>query len=205
MSPKKKLELNTNKKILLRFVALIVLGILVQIGATYLLNGIMESFAPLANTNEEYNQLIDNLTQNDLRIMVHVMLIAPLLEEAVFRFAFIGLGLKIWNDKREEPSTIKRFWILNVISSLLFGIYHGNIVQGIYGFLLGMMLGYIYFYLGKYLASLVVHMVINTSGLYLTGYLPSSMKPGMMIVIGSIVMLICIALLKCVQKYSQEY
>lgn len=185
----------TNKDtvmVMIRFVALIVLGILVQIGASYLLNGIMLSTSDLSEINKEYSAVVESLTQIDIKVLVHTMIVAPVVEEAVFRFAFIGLLYKLWNDySKDRPTITVKFWVLNVISSLMFAIYHPNGVQRVYAFILGMMLGYVYFYLGKYIASLVVHMVINTSGVYLTPLLPDTMSYNQMIIIGSVVMLIC--------------
>ena len=57
-----------------------------------------------------------------------------------------------------------------LISSALFGIYHGNVVQGVYAFVLGSVLAMIYVYYGNILAAIVFHgignIIIFLSGIY---------------------------------------
>ena len=57
------------------------------------------------------------------------VLILPLTEELVFR------GLGYWRIRRELP-----FWGAAVLSAVYFGLYHGNIYQGIYACFLGFLL-----------------------------------------------------------------
>ena len=44
-----------------------------------------------------------------------------------------------------------------VVSALMFGIYHGNLVQGIYAFLIGMLLCLVYERTGRLLAAALFH------------------------------------------------
>lgn len=48
-----------------------------------------------------------------------------------------------------------------VLSALMFGLYHGNLVQAIYGFVLGYLAVYIYEKYGSLKASILFHSVIN--------------------------------------------
>ena len=193
-----------NRKIILRFIILIITGILIEIGAVYLLDGIMNMLPGMEEINDSYSEVIDTLTVLEPKMIMQVIVVSPVLEEAVFRFSFIGLGLKLIGNLKKGSREIVNFWILNVISSIFFALYHGNIIQGSYAFLLGLLLGYIYYYLGKYLASLTVHMIINTSGLYLVPYLPSEMSDPLKIVIGTIVMLICLVTVKLLKEYIHK-
>lgn len=182
----------SNKNKVMYFVALIALGILVQIGAIYIMNGILMGFASLSEIGEQYSELSDSLTTLEFKQTIQVILISPVLEELVFRFTFIGLVLKMIRDIKDFKGS---FWSVNIVASIMFGIYHWNIVQFVYATILGLMLGFIFYKMGGYLASLIVHMVINTAGLYLTPYLPENLSPIIMCILGCAVMGIAIALL----------
>lgn len=189
-----------NKSKMVYFAALIALGIIVQIGAAYVMNGILFSGQAFNAVNEEYSKVSDKLTAPDFRQIIQTILISPVLEEFVFRFAFIGLVIKLAKDVFAK-ATLDRigdnrlFWIVNVLASILFGIYHFNIVQFVYASILGLMLGFIFYKMGGYVASLMVHVVINTAGVYLTPLLPDSIAPMAMVVIGIAVLIIAIAVL----------
>ena len=72
---------------------------------------------------------------------------APVSEELLFRGIFY--------QKAEELSG--RWKAAALFSSLLFGVYHGNPVQGIYGFLTGMVLCLVYEKTGRLSAAMLFH------------------------------------------------
>lgn len=156
---------NKNINTMIYYTAHIVLGIIIQLGAVFLLSGatrIVESYGVGANEAANYGEIIENLSVPSPGMIVYVIFAAPLIEELVFRLGLIGLGRKIC-----------KFWIANVISSLLFGLYHGNLTQGIYAFFLGMVLGIIFQYASGYISCFLVHMMINASGLAINDRLES--------------------------------
>ncbi len=76
--------------------------------------------------------------------------ITPIAEEILFR------GI-IYNS-------VKRMFQLRsamIISAALFGMYHGNTVQGIYAFVMGLLMAYMYEYFGDYRVPVAIHMVSN--------------------------------------------
>lgn len=78
--------------------------------------------------------------------------ISPIAEEAIFR------GL-IYNRMKRCFG-----WIAALIfSSLLFGAYHGNVVQAVYGMLLGLMIAYSYELYKNFAAPLLFHAIANIS------------------------------------------
>ncbi len=79
-------------------------------------------------------------------------MISPIAEEAVFR------GVMYNRMKR----CFGMVWAL-FISSLLFGCYHGNVVQAIYGTLLGMAMAYVYEKYESFVAPVLFHGVANIS------------------------------------------
>jgi len=170
-----------NFKLILCVLALILTGFLVQVGATYILDAIFIMFPSLVSVQADYVNTISDLTTMEAKMLVYVCFFAPLVEELVFRLGLIGLGRKI-----------VKFWIVNVIQAILFGIYHGNIVQGCYAFLLGLFLGVMFEYGGGFFTTFIIHVVINTSGLYITPLLPANIAPVYKIVVGLICAVICV-------------
>ncbi len=76
--------------------------------------------------------------------------ISPLTEEMLFR----GIVFK------EATSFMKPF-VAALVSSAIFGFYHGNTVQLFYSFLLGMILCQAYRYSRKFIVPVVLHGVVN--------------------------------------------
>lgn len=136
---------------------LIILGICLQFGTSYILNLVLNA---LPNAASQYSEIQDELVQFNVMSVFTVCILAPLLEEAVFRILILRLGAKF------IP-----FWIMNIIQAVLFGLYHGNWIQGIYAFLIGMILGYTMHACEWIYASVIVHMAINSSA-YVIQFIP---------------------------------
>lgn len=54
-----------------------------------------------------------------------------------------------------------------LFQGVLFGLYHGNIVQGIYACILGCLLGFVAYKANSLLASMILHFSINLSVLFI--------------------------------------
>ena len=91
--------------------------------------------------------------------LVGLGVITPICEELIFRKL-------IYRRLRDEKMSFLRAMIL---SSLIFGIYHGNLVQFIYAFLLGMMLAYLYEVYHSMVAPVIAHVLVNIIAIVLTG------------------------------------
>ena len=78
------------------------------------------------------------------------LFIGPASEELIFRGAVMD-RLKI-----AFP-----FWLANALQAALFGLYHMNVVQGIYAFLLGMVLGLVGDVTGSIFATILTHIIFN--------------------------------------------
>ena len=85
-------------------------------------------------------------------------LLAPVLEEVVFRKALYGIFRRFAS-----------FTMAMVVSAALFGIYHGNAVQGLYGFLMGLVLAVSYEEYQSILAPVLFHGGANVA-VYLLMY-----------------------------------
>ncbi|MBO5472562.1 MAG: CPBP family intramembrane metalloprotease [Lachnospiraceae bacterium] len=87
--------------------------------------------------------------------------VSPLAEEIVFR------GL-LYNRMRKYYPT----WPAIVVSGLFFGMYHGNLVQGIYGTCMGILMAYLYERTGRLLIPFLFHAAANAA-VYTLGSLPA--------------------------------
>lgn len=84
-------------------------------------------------------------------------LLIPLAEELVFR----GLG---YGRLRREWSFAQAAWI----SSVFFGLYHGNLIQGMYALMLGFLIAMAYEAYGSLWAAWLFHAVANLTSVLLT-------------------------------------
>jgi membrane protease YdiL (CAAX protease family) len=91
-------------------------------------------------------------------------IVSPLAEEIVFR------GL-LYNRMRKYFPV----WLSIVVSGLFFGLYHGNLVQGIYGSCMGMLMAYLYEKAGRLYVPILFHALANTV-VYLIAYLPKAQE-----------------------------
>lgn len=85
-------------------------------------------------------------------------IVSPFAEEAVFR------GL-LYNRMKRCFST----GLAIVLSALLFGCYHGNVVQALYGTLLGIVIAYLYEIMGGFEVPVLFHGMANVS-VYVLSY-----------------------------------
>lgn len=134
------------------YVYITALGILMQILIDFLLVVVFVVFPHLM---QGYMELLEQLgmTEPAVFTIVYTIAAAPILEELIYR----GLTLVIL-EKRFS------FITANIIQALLFGIMHGNLVQGSYAFVLGMVLGLIVKRYNSLWAAIFCHFVMNLSG-----------------------------------------
>ena len=85
---------------------------------------------------------------NSFSMFLYLGLGAPVVEEIVFRGAILR-GLERYGK-----------WFAVLISALLFGVFHGNLIQSPYAFLVGLVLGYVALRYNIVWA-MVLHMINN--------------------------------------------
>lgn len=86
-------------------------------------------------------------------------LAAPFVEEVVFR------GLIFTRLKQYFP-----VWTAVGVSAVIFGGYHGNLVQGVYAFIQGLLMAYVFQLYGTLTAPVLFHAAANISVFLLTYY-----------------------------------
>lgn len=122
---------------------------------------------------KSYTETISNLTKGNLfDVVLYTVLIAPVAEEVVFR------GVILHKARRVLP-----FIGANVLQAVFFGIYHQNIVQGIYAALLGFLLGLVCRKFNSLHAPILLHILINASA-FLVMTLPGLTMSSVMLLIG---------------------
>ena len=96
--------------------------------------------------------------QYDVAFAVGLLLygvISPFVEELVFR-GFLYGRMRVYMPK---------MWAV-LVSALLFGIYHGNMVQGTYGFLMGILFTLVYDRYKNFYLAVIMHVIVNLVGYF---------------------------------------
>lgn len=107
---------------------------------------------------DSYKQLIEasGLVDNVLITVIYGILMGPVLEELALRGLTFGYL---------EKSNIKPFFVI-LISGILFGAMHMNLVQGIYASFLGFFLGYLRYKYRSISITIICHILFNLMGTY---------------------------------------
>ena len=143
----------------------IILFLLMGIGCQFFLSGMMTYLQHyFIKAFTDYSELVENLTGgNDIVVFLLMGLIAPITEELIFRGVIL-----------HKTNRVITFLGANIMQAILFGIYHWNLVQGIYATFIGFLLGFIYYKYRSIIAPILLHMIINSSALLvllLSGYI----------------------------------
>ena len=119
------------------------------IGISCLLN-LLIAFLPV--NDAEYQEIAEEMFKHNGIViqLVVIGILAPVSEELIFR------GL-IFRRIRDYAG----FMWAAVVSGLFFGIYHGNLTQGIFALGMGMLFAAIYEHYGTLWASIAAHMANN--------------------------------------------
>lgn len=105
---------------------------------------------------ENYDSLVESsgITEYSLMWLFSTLILPPIVEETIFR----GLILKYLQRAGAA------FLVANLIQAVCFGIYHGNIVQGIYTFVIGLFFGYVAWRYDSLIPGMFMHFVYNLIG-----------------------------------------
>lgn len=104
-----------------------------------------------------YKEDVAGLFSGNICLEIPVLVVmAPLFEELLFR-GVIYEKLKVRMSVRSAI----------VISALLFGLYHGNLSQGIFGFFMGIVLAWTIERFRTVTAPLLIHVGVNAAALLL--------------------------------------
>lgn len=104
------------------------------------------------SNGEATDRVADLAMQTNIWNVVFLVIVGPIFEEWLFRKQLID-----HTRKYGEKTAI-------LLSGLAFGLFHMNLFQFFYAFLLGVMFGYIYMRTSKLRYSTAMHMIINFNG-----------------------------------------
>lgn len=130
-------------------VSLIIIMILGICAALFF--NVLFSLTGFTGSSQTYKEVADS--QFSFNVVCGLLLygiLSPLTEEIVFR------GIVYNRLRRYFPLGVSIF-----MSGILFGVYHGNIVQAAYGFLLGLIITWAYESFGSFLVPVLVHAAAN--------------------------------------------
>lgn len=84
--------------------------------------------------------------------ILYTVICAPIMEELVFRKCLINRTLKYGEG------------VSILLSGLMFGLFHANLNQFVYTFIMGVFWGFIYIKTGRIIYSMIMHAVMNFFG-----------------------------------------
>ncbi|MBD7913542.1 CPBP family intramembrane metalloprotease [Clostridium sp. Sa3CUN1] len=100
---------------------------------------------------EYMNEILSPLSQGSIILsIITVGIVAPIAEEFLFR----GVVYNTLNRKISVRWTI-------IIQAILFGVFHGNLIQGSYATLLGVIFGYVTYKTKSLWPAIIMHMTNN--------------------------------------------
>ena len=133
-----------------------VLAVIMSFGAVYLTNiigNIITTFIGLLKGGDVQNQLANVTDSVSLWMIALIMVIcAPVIEEYVFRKLIVERAIRYG-----EGTAV-------LLSGFMFGLFHGNLNQFVYAFVLGVFLAYLYVKTGNLKITIAIHMMINLMG-----------------------------------------
>lgn len=99
------------------------------------------------------NTMLEVATSSSIWVNFFIMVIcAPIAEELLFRKMIIDRTVKYG-----EATAV-------LFSGLMFGLFHGNLNQFVYAFVLGLFFGFIYVKTGNIIYTILLHMLVNFLG-----------------------------------------
>ncbi len=163
-------EVNFKKAVgVKKIVALAGLGIALNYITIAVLTLLPES---IMSAYEKSSSVLDS--SNGILTMIGTAIAAPIIEEIIFR------GLIFDRLKKGMPVVLA-----GIISAVVFGLAHGQIIWICYAGVLGLILAYVYHKTGSIKATIAIHMAYNSNSVILS-VLPVSMNLTVKLVIAAI-------------------
>ena len=141
---------------------ILVAGVSLSAVLNVILTGAASRIAPLLYGEEQAKRILEKASYDHstplLAGIILYIIMAPVLEEMVFRWLLLVRMRRVFNEK-----------LCIVLTAVFFGFYHGNILQGVYAFLMGLVLGKLAVKEDGLLPPLLFHMTANAF-IFLTSY-----------------------------------
>lgn len=152
MNKLEKQEINSNKLTIKKFIVYIAIsltlmwiGNLIGLTITEILGNLIQS--------EIANPIVETIDSSSIYTNLLLMVImAPIFEEIIFRKLLIDRTIKYGKG------------VSILLSALIFGLFHGNLNQFFYAFIIGGFFAYVYIKTGKIIYTILLHLTINFFG-----------------------------------------
>lgn len=146
-------EIHYEKIELINYLSIVLLGVVSCIGLNNLL-----TVSGIINVFPGYEEIAEAIYGGGIIIQIlSVVVVVPILEEMLFR----GIVFKRLRGYMTPKIAI-------ITSALIFGVYHMNVVQGIYAFAIGLLLAFVYEKYKSIWAPIIFHMAANAMSVFLT-------------------------------------
>ena len=142
MTPKKEVW----KKPIWQYVLLVICTVIASYGMNYIF-----TVSGIIAKSESYQNTVKS--QYDVAIGIGLLLycaVSPFVEEVIFR-GFLYGRMRVYMPRV----------VAILVSSLLFGVYHGNLVQGLYGFFMGVIYTLVYEKYQNFYLAVMMHAITN--------------------------------------------
>lgn len=161
------------------------------LGCQFFVSGVLSILTEYyPNAFNQYGDTINSILSGGPTIVViATVIIAPITEELIFR----GVTLHIAN--RYIP-----FLLANTLQAVLFGIYHGNLVQGVYAAGLGFLFGFIYQKFETIYAPILLHMMVNASAFIIMPLPKSKLSYLILSIVGLVLVFVALKLMKAIKN-----
>ena len=128
----------------------------------------------LPSAMRNYTEMVETSGLSDYSLLwaVSTLILAPLMEETVFRGMIYGYLRRAGAG----------FVAANLIQAVLFGVYHMNLIQGIYAALAGFLLGYLAHRYQSLIIPMVFHSAFNLFGTALAEW-ESNVLPDLLLMV----------------------
>ena len=160
---------NSYVKSPLAFACMIVGTLAAALGLNYLFD-----LLAITSTSAVYQEIADVQYKAPIYLgLILYGLLIPLVEELVFR------GV-VYNRAKKSM----KYTTAILLSAVSFGVYHQNIVQGMYGFLMGCLIAFLYEKFGHFYIAVIVHAISNVVVYLMTFVIASlNLKPNWIVCI----------------------
>lgn len=167
----------------------IVIVIALAISSAVLFNQLL-ALSGLVEASEEYKVASESIYSKDtLLLYLYSGLMIPIIEELVFRNCIFGGLMKLGKHMLTKDEVC--FFFAANISSILFGLYHMNLVQLLYGYIMGLIMCMVFKYLLGLFGSMLFHVTANCFVIANKGVRFYMTKPGMIIsIVASLIVLL---------------
>lgn len=178
-------------------------AILVTLPLGYLLQVLVSSILQLikfadSQLLKSYYELVDSsfMVKGDYLLLLSITILAPIGEELLFR----GVLLKGSTDFLHLNKTTSV-----CLTGILFGLYHGNVVQICYAIPMGILLGYLAVNFRSIIPGIVLHMSVNTSAYFLPTIFFHIKKTTMFLMVVSLIfiLILCYVLFCFARRYTK--